>query len=554
MDPAYAPAAGPPLAAPPALDPAYADPVYPAPPAMDPAYAPAAGPPLAAPPALDPAYADPVYPAPPAMDPAYAPAAGPPLAAPPALDPAYADPVYPAPPAMDPAYAPAAGPPLAAPPALDPAYADPVYPAPPAMDPAYAPAADPPLAAPPAMDPAYAPAADPPLAAPPAMDPAYAPAADPPLAAPPGHAPVYPPPTDLYAAPPETVPPPANDSSRYLPAPSGTDHYADPGNQHEDERLGPGDAYHRAVNRQEHRVPGRLTPSEDPNFAQNPAVARPRLGTPGRVVAVTAAKGGVGKSTLSLWLAEAMTDAGLSVCVFDANIAQPDLLGMTGHWKREHLGLAGLVKPTGLRFSYDELDSALLKVDGLGDILPGPPDPVETVQGPALRAAAQAIEMLRDMYAWVIVDTPVASGFEKAMAELVKPYADTILVVVTPYKPAAQDTALWMSAALRPEEQNGLGLDPARIVGVVNQADDKNSGLTVNTLTNKWLTMLNFVAQIPAASGTIANVNQNKWQCPPGAQEQVALLTERICGVSPGAPAKPPSSGGGLLQRFKKKK
>ena len=299
---------------------------------------------------------------------------------------------------------------------------------------------------------------------------------------------------------------------------------------------------------------GRPPPAEDPNYAPNAAIARPRRGAPGRVIAVTAAKGGVGKSTLTLWLAEAMTDLGLSVCVFDANIAQPDLLGMTGQWKRERLGLAGLVKPTGLRFSQDELDSALLQVEGLGDILPGPPDPIEAVQAPALRAAAQAIEMLRGMYEWVIVDTPVASGFERTIHELVKPYADVILLVVTPHKPAAQDTALWMSGAVRPEAQNGLELDPSKIVGVVNQADDKRAGLTVDKLINKWLTSVNFAAQVPKSSTTLADINQDKWQCPPEALAQVRLLAQRVCGVSPAAPVATQTSAGSLRQRFKKKK
>ena len=353
-----------------------------------------------------------------------------------------------------------------------------------------------------------------------------------------------------YQQPPPPGPGPAEHSTapeaRYDPPP--------PPQSYEESTPEDQDAYYRATHRQEQHIPGRPPPAEDPNYAPNAAIARPRRGAPGRVIAVTAAKGGVGKSTLTLWLAEAMTDLGLSVCVFDANIAQPDLLGMTGQWKRERLGLAGLVKPTGLRFSQDELDSALLQVEGLGDILPGPPDPIEAVQAPALRAAAQAIEMLRGMYEWVIVDTPVASGFERTIRELVKPYADVILLVVTPHKPAAQDTALWMSGALRPEAQNGLELDASKIVGVVNQADDKRAGLTVDKLINKWLTSVNFAAQIPKSSTTLADINQDKWQCPPEALAQVRLLAQRVCGVSPAAPAATQTSAGSLLQRFKKKK
>ena len=371
---------------------------------------------------------------------------------------------------------------------------------------------------------------------------------------PPGPGPEYQQPSPPGPGPEYQRPSPPGPGPEYPTAPQTRHDPPPPPQRYEQSEPEDQNAYYRATHRQEQHIPGRPPPAADPNYAPNAAIARPRRGAPGRVIAVTAAKGGVGKSTLTLWLAEAMTDLGLSVCVFDANIAQPDLLGMTGQWKRERLGLAGLVKPTGLRFSQDELDSALLQVEGLGDILPGPPDPIEAVQAPALRAAAQAIEMLRGMYEWVIVDTPVASGFERTISELVKPYADVILLVVTPHKPAAQDTALWMSGALRPEAQNGLELDPSKIVGVVNQADDKRAGLTVDKLINKWLTSVNFAAQIPKSSSTLADINQDKWQCPPEALAQVRLLAQRVCGVSPAAPVATHTSAGSLLQRFKKKK
>ena len=254
----------------------------------------------------------------------------------------------------------------------------------------------------------------------------------------------------------------------------------------------------------------------------------------GNVLAITAAKGGVGKSSLTLWIAERMTSLGLKVCVVDANIAQPDLLEMTGNWKPEYLGLANLTKPAGQLITFEELDNSLIAIENLGDILPGPPDAVRTFQEPSLRAAASAIGELRHRYQWIVVDTPVASGFERAMDMLVKPHADQILVVVTRYKPTALDTIRWMAKATAPLDEGGFEMDVSKFVGVINEPQRSDQNLSRKKLVSYFDQSLPFEAALPYMEATTSAVNQHKWQCPPAAQEQVALLVYKMTGI--GAP------------------
>ena len=285
---------------------------------------------------------------------------------------------------------------------------------------------------------------------------------------------------------------------------------------------------------------GEPDPADNISYGATPWAgrAKPNRGVSGRVVAVCAAKGGVGKSLLSVWLTEAIHTSGLKACLVDGNIAQPDILKRVREWHPKHLGLMRLIKAQGAKFTADDLENALVEIDGLGVVLPGPPSPIEADQMPALLALREAVELLKADYDWIVLDTPVATIWEPAMSELVKPVADLVLVVVTPDETTAHDTKRWVEDAITPTEAGGLGLPKEKLLGVINQADDKSSGVTVENLEH-WLGNLPMQAVLQRDERVPGAINQGNWHCARGAREGVGNLVRVICGVHPsGTPAK----------------
>ena len=270
-----------------------------------------------------------------------------------------------------------------------------------------------------------------------------------------------------------------------------------------------------------------------PWAAEDPT-ARKRL--KGQVISVCAAKGGVGKSTSTLWLAETITASGLSACVVDANVAQPDLLKIVGKWNPKIEGLMGIVTPIGEKYTPEALDDAIVKIPYLGDMLPGPPNPILVDQEPAFRALRYAIEDLKTRYDWVIVDTPVATVWEPAMLDVMKPTSDFVLVVTTPHLPTAQDTEKWLKDAGKPIEQKGLDMPYEKFIGLVNSSDDK-TGVSVKDLQD-WLPMLAMSAHIPKIPAVTSNQNKKQWRCPAAAREGMIQLVHTLCGgASPIVPS-----------------
>ena len=298
-----------------------------------------------------------------------------------------------------------------------------------------------------------------------------------------------------------------------------------------------------------HETP-EIDPADNTTFGATPWAARdtPGRAKRGQVISVCAAKGGVGKSTTTLWLAEMIRAYGMSVCVVDGNVAQPDLLMTVGMWNQNIPGLAGLVKPMGQRYEPQELDQAMVEVPHLGDLLPGPPRAIKTEQEPALYALKQAIEDLRIKYDWVVVDTPVATVWEPAMLNVMKPTSDFVLVVVTPHIPTANDTRKWLRAAIAPMEQRGLEMPLDKFVGLVNKSNDK-SNVTVKDLA-EWLPSLNFAAYIPEVVSVTSAQNEKEWRCPQSARAGMMQLVQTLCGGE----IKPPAGGSAVKQgsRFSK--
>lgn len=164
-------------------------------------------------------------------------------------------------------------------------------------------------------------------------------------------------------------------------------------------------------------VLGRIT--RDPTAAERPLIVQddsrsPRaeafrtlrtnlqfldFGRGSRVMVVTSAIEGEGKSTTAANLAIAIADSGLSVLVIDADLRQPRLA--------DYLGIDGGVGLTDVLIGNVEVDDA---VQPWGDkkmaVLPAgeiPPNPSELLQSPAL---SMMLTALKKKFGTIIIDAP----------------------------------------------------------------------------------------------------------------------------------------------------
>ena len=272
------------------------------------------------------------------------------------------------------------------------------------------------------------------------------------------------------------------------------------------------------------------------------------------MITIAAAKGGAGKSTLTLWTAQALTQAGKRVAVVDANIAQADLAKMVGVWSQGRGIQELMLVPDGGRFTEDELKNACVSVDGLGTLLPGLTKPVQAQQEAALRVLRQAILQLSAEYEFVLVDSPVATVYEEVLNSLLQmtdetrgPLSDIIVLVINPHNTTAHDTGSWMQAMTTSVAKGGKGYPADQCVAILNRADD-NSEMDVGQLQSTMRNLnLELVAQIPQIDSVIAASNKGLWQCPNEAKAGIQDFVRRLCNVE----ASPVVEHGGKKKRGK---
>ena len=248
----------------------------------------------------------------------------------------------------------------------------------------------------------------------------------------------------------------------------------------------------------------------------------------GLVISVCAAKGGAGKSTLTCWLAEALTASGVTTALVDANIGQPDIAKMTATWGQSP-GIAALTGEQ--RFSDDELFESSQQVEGLGRVLGGPAKPLDEAPETMLAAMALATERLAAHHEFVLVDTPVGTVYEPVFGKFVLHVANILLVVTNPHQPTVHDTVLWVHDITKPVEDGGFGWPRDKMIGVLNKAD---SATDLNLeIVQAWAPNLDIICDVPQVDGVIAAVNSGEWRCPGGAREAVAHLAQQLCQSHP---------------------
>jgi len=150
-----------------------------------------------------------------------------------------------------------------------------------------------------------------------------------------------------------------------------------------------------------------------------------------QVVAVASGKGGVGKTTVSVNLALALSAAGKAVGLLDADIYGPNVPIMVGiHGQPELTSVGGKIQPP-RRFG--------IKIMSIGFFLPAEGKPV-IWRGPMIHSALQ--QFLRDVdwgeLDYLVVDLPPGTGDASlSLAQLVP--LTGVVIVTTPQDVALQD-------------------------------------------------------------------------------------------------------------------
>lgn len=192
------------------------------------------------------------------------------------------------------------------------------------------------------------------------------------------------------------------------------------------------------------------------------------------MITVTAPKGGTGKSSLTLNLAAYL---GLrlraehkTVCVLDTNFQQAD----TGKYLNVYSpNITNIVKdPSAL--SADRIGEFLvhrqdLNISALlGPALPGDANPVYI----NARLYGAVLEVLRELYDYILIDTPVAEKYHSIFQEFALPKADFVLVPVAPNIPTLMNADLWLREITGPKHAGGLAIEAERIGILLNRYEE----------------------------------------------------------------------------------
>ncbi len=176
-----------------------------------------------------------------------------------------------------------------------------------------------------------------------------------------------------------------------------------------------------------------------------------------RMIAVYAAKGGVGKTTLALNLAVCLAAAGVRTALVDGSLQYGDLRRLL-HVDAGEPSICDL--PTDCVRSSDLVASMRRGPAGV-DILFAPPR-LEMADMVTARDLDKILDLLRRTYQAVVVDTPSALN-DTTLTAL--DMADIILQVLTP-EPAALDSTRAAAVAFA-----AIGYPPAKVRTVINRAD-----------------------------------------------------------------------------------
>ena len=194
----------------------------------------------------------------------------------------------------------------------------------------------------------------------------------------------------------------------------------------------------------------------------------------GRLIAVAAAKGGVGKTSaavhLSVHAARVLRAAGRTgeAVLVDANFQQADVaryLNLATPNVLDLLRTPGPLSPETIRHQLARVPEADLYA------LLGPPDAAGA--DPAMinpKLYRRLFDVLRRSFRYVFADTPVAELYHTTFTDLILPEADAIIVPVEPNRVTLEAARSWLRAITLPRHSRGGGVDPEKVSLVLNRA------------------------------------------------------------------------------------
>lgn len=271
-----------------------------------------------------------------------------------------------------------------------------------------------------------------------------------------------------------------------------------------------------------------LSTLDDPSYAAAPWAAqtgRSPGDRRGLVIVVASGKGGVGKSTMSMWITEALTQLGHGAVLVDANVGQSDISKMSRVW-REAPGLSTLIGRQ--RLSAADVLEACAPVPGLGPVLAAPRESALLDLDAALEALEQAIRALAAERPFVVVDGPVGTALEPIYTRVLLRLGDKMLMVMNAHEPTLHDCHNWLKSISKPIEEGGSDWDTTKTVAVVNRYS-REDGLTEGDIASSF-EGLAMCSPVPTVEATMM-MNRGRWRCPPEAAGAVMEVVQAVTGL-----------------------
>ncbi len=232
---------------------------------------------------------------------------------------------------------------------------------------------------------------------------------------------------------------------------------------------------------------GGLAPRNGALAAGNPTARR------GKVIAVGAPKGGVGKSSLTLniagLLATLVKKSGKTVCVVDANFQNGD----TGKYLDRYDPTVKDLLERATSFSPEIVGQYLITHNTYRfSALLAPPTPIDG--NPTLisgKVYSRIVDVLREMFDYIIVDTPVAELYHDIFDNFVLPQTDYLIVAAGPNEATLLNISLYLQSICSPKHTGGRGFDENKVGVFLNRAEE-DIGCDVDTARNavaqwQWL-------------------------------------------------------------------
>jgi MinD-like ATPase involved in chromosome partitioning or flagellar assembly len=194
----------------------------------------------------------------------------------------------------------------------------------------------------------------------------------------------------------------------------------------------------------------------------------------GYAIAVVAPKGGAGKSSvatnLGVYLGLRLKPYGRTVAILDANVQQADVGKYLNYYTP---CITDLVRdPSGI--SPARINDYMVHPPQFGISAMLGPSAVKDADPAYINGAlyTTVLNVLRELYDYVIIDTPVAEKYHDIFSEFVLPQADFLVVAANPNYTTLINIDRWLRDITMTRNAGGAGVDPQRIGILLNKAKD----------------------------------------------------------------------------------